>query len=240
MTKQYASITPQAIAVWCRQMGHHTFYATYYGLGDPKRALPDDLDVVFIASYSQASGLAYALAKLFRRDGALAVIGGPHAKAFPRDCARFFDVVVLDCDRDLIADIVGGGVARGTLAASARPFDDVPTVEERLPEIGVTAFARGRRPFFASTIPLLASVGCPYACGFCIDWNVPHRTLSLERLAADLRFVAARFPGTMIAFHDPNFAVRFDAVLDVIEALPPRERNPYIMESSLSILRATA
>jgi radical SAM superfamily enzyme YgiQ (UPF0313 family) len=236
MTRQYASITPQAIAVWCRQLGHHVFYATYYGLGDPKRALPDDLDVVFIATYSQASALAYALAKLFRRDGALTVVGGPHAKAFPRDCARFFDVVVLDCDGALIGDILRNGVARGTILSGARPFDDVPTVEERLPEIGTSAFARGR-PYFASTIPLLASIGCPYTCGFCIDWNVPHRTLSLERLAADLRFVAAHFPGTMIAFHDPNFAVKFDAVLDVIEGIAPHARSPYIMESSLSILR---
>src|SRR5438128_1188888 len=33
MTKQFASITPQAISVWCRRMGHRTLYATYYGVG---------------------------------------------------------------------------------------------------------------------------------------------------------------------------------------------------------------
>jgi hypothetical protein len=27
MTKQYASVTPQAVAVWSRQLGHQTFYA---------------------------------------------------------------------------------------------------------------------------------------------------------------------------------------------------------------------
>ena len=32
-TKQFASITPQAISVWCRRRGHETFYATYYGMG---------------------------------------------------------------------------------------------------------------------------------------------------------------------------------------------------------------
>jgi hypothetical protein len=31
----------------------------------------------------QASALAYALAKLYRRDGVRTVIGGPHARAFP-------------------------------------------------------------------------------------------------------------------------------------------------------------
>jgi hypothetical protein len=64
MTKQFASIPPQAIAVWCRRMGHETFYATYYGLGVPHRMLPDDLDVVFISCYTQVSHFAYALARI--------------------------------------------------------------------------------------------------------------------------------------------------------------------------------
>ena len=77
MTKQYASITPQAVSVWCRQLGHKTFYATYCGVGDPGRRLPPDLDVVFIACYTQASAMAYALAKIYRRAGTRTVIGGP-------------------------------------------------------------------------------------------------------------------------------------------------------------------
>lgn len=236
LTRTYAGITPQAISAWCRQWGHETFYAAYYGVGDPKKALPDDLDVVFIASYSQASAFAYALARLFQRDGALTVIGGPHAKAFPADCARFFDVVVLQCDQALIADIVSGAIDRGTILSSRTPFDDIPTVEERLPEIAASNLVRGR-PHPMSIIPMLASVGCPYTCDFCIDWNVPYRLLAVERLAADLRFCAARFPGVLLGFHDPNFAVRFDQVLDVMETMPPASRSPYLMESSLSILR---
>jgi radical SAM superfamily enzyme YgiQ (UPF0313 family) len=237
MSKQYASITPQAIAVWCRQAGHRTFYAAYYGIGDPRARLPDDLDIVFVATYSQASALAYALAKLWRREGTLTVVGGPHAKAFPLDCRRFFDVVVLECDRALIGEIVAGRVAPGSLVSSPQPFDEVPAVEERLPEIRASAFARGRRPFFATTIPLLASTGCPYACDFCIDGRTTYRQLALDRLAHDLAWISEHLPGVMVGFHDPNFAVRFDDVLDAMERLPPAARNPYIMETSLAILR---
>lgn len=142
LTKQYASITPQAISVWCRQLGHETFYATYYGLGDPSRCLPKDLDVVFISCYTQVSALAYALGKVYRKAGVRTVIGGPHAKAFPVDCLRFFDLVVEECDKDLISDILTGQFDPGEVIASSKPFNDMPLVEERMPEIRATAFIR--------------------------------------------------------------------------------------------------
>ena len=104
--KQYASIMPQAISVWCRNLGHEVFYATFFGNKDPKQLLPNDLDVVFISTYTQASALAYALAKLYRKEKTLTVMGGPHAKQFPEDCLRFFDIVVLDCDKTLISEIL--------------------------------------------------------------------------------------------------------------------------------------
>lgn len=237
ITKQFASITPQAISVWCRRQGHQTFYATYHGLGRPDRLLPADLDVVFISCYTQVSHLAYALAKLYRRAGVRTVIGGPHAKAFPVDCLRFFDLVVRECDAELIADIVAGQFDPGAVISSVQPFDDVPTVEERMPEIRSSAFFFGRKPLPLSAVPMLASMGCPYQCDFCIDWNSVYRPLSTDRLATDLRYLARELPGTVIVFHDPNFAVKFDQIFEVLEAQPPEGRPPYIIESSLTVLR---
>lgn len=237
LTKQYASLTPQAVSVWCRQLGHQTFYATYYGVGDLAKRLPRDLDVVFLACYTQTSALAYALAKIYRRAGARTVIGGPHAKAFPLDCARFFDVVVKDCDKNLVAEILADRFPPGSVVSTDKPFDDLPPVEERMSEVLASAFLRGRRRHCLTIIPLLASVGCPYSCDFCVDWSNPYRLLSRERLAADLRYLAKQYPGILIAFHDPNFGVKFDEVMDTLESLPPASRLPYIMESSLSILR---
>jgi hypothetical protein len=239
LTKQYASVTPQAIAVWCRELGHESHYATYYGTGDPARCLPADLDVVFIASYTQDSALAYALAKLYARSRVRTVIGGPHAKAFPTDCLRFFDLVVRECDKGLIADILSGQFDPGSVVSSARPFDDVPSVRERMPEIRKSSFLWGRHRYFMTTVPMLTSMGCPYECSFCIDWDNPYRLLSLERLAADLHFLSTHLPGALIGFHDPNFGVKFDRVLDVLETVPPDRRNPYLMESSLSTLRGS-
>ena len=61
--KQNASIVPQAVSVWCRDLGHEVFYATYYGQSDPKRLLPSDLELVFISCHTQASPLAEAEAR---------------------------------------------------------------------------------------------------------------------------------------------------------------------------------
>ena len=179
IARQFASITPQAISVWCRRLGHETFYATYNGRGEPHRLLPSELDVVFIASYTQASPIAYALGRLYGTAGVLTVIGGPHATAFPVDCLRFFDIVVKECDEILIGEILAGHVDPGSLVSSNRPFRDVPSVEERMPEIRASAFFHGRRHALA-TIPMLASVGCPYRCNFCSDWDQAYRGVGVK------------------------------------------------------------
>ena len=234
--RQFMSLMPQVVAVWCRQLGHRVSYATFCGNGDPRTLLPDDLDLVFIAVYTQASALAYGLAKLYRRAGTRTVIGGPHARSFPADCLRFFDVVVKDCDRALIDDILRGRVDVPAVVTSGRPLTSLPSVEERMPEIAASAFAGGR-PTLTSLVPLLASVGCPYSCSFCIDWNTKYAPMPREQLQADLAYLAKNYPGVLVGYHDPNFGVRFDETMDVIETVPPERRNRYIMESSLSILK---
>ncbi len=237
VTKQYASIMPQAISVWCRNLGHEVFYATYFGNKDPKQLLPNDLDVVFISTYTQVSALAYALAKLYRKEKTLTIMGGPHAKQFPEDCMRFFDIVVRDCDKTLITEILRDA-PRGEILTSGRALDSIPSVQERMPEIRASTFLRGK-PFPFTSIPLLTSIGCPNSCDFCIDWNNPYILLSLDQLEADMCYIFRHFPGVMISFHDPNFAVKFEQVFNVLEKIPNRRRISYTMETSLSILRGS-
>jgi len=234
--KQYANLVPQAISVWCRRMGHRVHYATYYGIGDPVARLPGDLDIVFVSTHTALAPLAYGLSKLHRMDGVRTVIGGPHAKCFPDHCLRHFDLVVLQCDEELIAGIVNGQFAPGSIIASEKPFDDMPTIEQRLPEIRASAFLAGKS-YPGSFIPMLASMGCPYSCDFCVDWNNRYRPLSLDRLREDVCYASRHFPGVLLGFHDPNFGVRFDEIMDVLETAPPGHRNPYVFESSLSNLR---
>ena len=236
MTKQFASITPQAVSIWCRQLGHRVHYTTYYGQADPLDLLPRDLDVLFVSAYTRSSGLAYALAKIFGREGTLTVIGGPHAKGYSADCLRYFDVVVKECDKQLVSDILSGQFDYPVVVTTGRSLTEIPTVEERLPEIGASVFRRGR-PTLATTVGLLSSVGCPYTCDFCTDWNTNYVTLSGERVEADLRYLSEHFPQVLTAYHDPNFGVRFDDTMSVMERIPLGRRNPYVMESALAIMK---
>ncbi len=237
LTKQYAAIMPQAIAVWSRALGHETFYATYYGVGDPRRRLPEDLDVVFIAAYTQVSGLAYALAKLYRARRVRTIIGGPHAVAFPADCLRFFDLVVRDCDRELVAELLRGVYDPGTVVTSGRPLADLPSVAERCrssaPRRSRSGAGRPSRPRSRCS----RASGARIAATSASTADQPYRQLSLDRLRADLTYVSEHFPGTMVGFHDPNFAVKFDQVLDVLQSVPAARRSPYIVETSLGIVR---
>lgn len=232
--RNFVSIPPQAVAAWSRQLGHQVFYATYYGQQAPDTLLPADLDVVFIGAYTKASALAYALARLFRRGGTLTVLGGPHASAFPADALRFFDIVVDRCDRTLVDDIVSRRFDPPALVSSRRPLSALPGIEERLPELRISSLS-GRALY--RTLPVLASVGCPYTCDFCVDWRNDYLRMPSEQLMTDLAYVSRRYPTAVVTYHDPNFGVQFDQTLAAIESVPPERRNPYVIESSLSVLK---
>jgi radical SAM superfamily enzyme YgiQ (UPF0313 family) len=95
-----ASIMPQVIGVWCKEEGHEVTFVCYTGFEDLLAELPDNVDVVFIGAFTEAAHTAYALSNLFRGRGAITVIGGPHARCYPEDAARYFDYVLGFTDKD--------------------------------------------------------------------------------------------------------------------------------------------
>jgi hypothetical protein len=234
--RQAASVMPQVVAAWARRGGHRVDYAVYHGQRDPLSLLPGDLDVALISCHSRGSVLAYALSVALRRRGVVTVLGGPHASSFPDDAARFFDLVVDQCDEALLADILRAPRAHRGVVTTERPLREIPPLAERLADVERAAFVGGRRTP-ATTVPLLASVGCPYTCDFCIDGRRRYASLDAGALRDDLVELGRRHPGIRVVFHDPNFAVRFDAVLEVLESIPPARRLPFAMQASMAILR---
>ncbi|MEE8370570.1 MAG: radical SAM protein, partial [Sphingomonadales bacterium] len=93
-----------------------------------------------------------------------------------------------------------------------------------------------RAPTRFKFVPMIGSLGCPYSCSFCIDSTTPYQPLGFEQIGEDLKFLQKMMPRPMVGWYDPNFGVKFDAYLSVIEEAAPNGAVPFIAESSLSLL----
>jgi hypothetical protein len=235
MNASLASIMPQVIGVWCKEEGHEVAFVCYTGFEDLLTELPDDVDVVFIGAFTEAAHTAYALSNLFRGRGAITVIGGPHARCYPEDAARYFDYVLGFTDkgtlRDVLRDCSQHRPVGVHLEASQQPRT-LPGVRERWQFIDPTL----KKAPLIKMVPMLGSLGCPYTCAFCIDSTVPYQTMDFEVLREDLRFLLTKFKRPLVAWHDPNFGVRFDDYMDMIEDAAPSGSIDFVAESSLSLL----
>lgn len=235
MNPNLASIMPQAIGVWCRELGHDVSFVCYTGFEDLLAELPSNVDLVFIGAFTEAAHAAYALSNLFRSRGAITAIGGPHARCYPEDALRYFDYVLGFTDRETLRDILADCSRHrpvGIRTAARQQPGTLPGVRERWQFIEPTLKkARGIR-----IVPMLGSLGCPYTCSFCIDATVPYQPMDFDGIQDDLRFLLTKFRRPLVGWHDPNFGVRFDDYLDVIERSAPRGSIDFIAESSLSLL----
>ena len=121
MNASLASIMPQVIGVWCKEEGHEVTFVCYTGFEDLLTELPHNVDVVFIGAFTEAAHTAYALSNLFRRRGAITVLGGPHARCYPEDAARYFDYVLGFTDKGTLLTFCGTARNTGPRASSWRP-----------------------------------------------------------------------------------------------------------------------
>lgn len=235
MNANLASIMPQAIGVWCREEGHDVAFVCYTGLEDLLKELPDRVDLVFIGAFTEAAHTAYALSALLRSRGAVTALGGPHARCYPEDAVRYFDYVLGFTDRQTLRAILQDRSQHrpnGVQVAAAQQPKTLPGVRERWQFIEPTL----RKAPFLKMVPMLGSLGCPYTCSFCIDAVVPYQPMDFDALREDLRFLRTKFKRPLVAWHDPNFGVRFDNYLDMIEDAVPPGSVDFAAESSLSLL----
>ena len=235
MNANLASIMPQVIGVWCEQEGHDVTLVCYTGMEDLLQELPSDLDVLFIGAFTQSAQLAYALSNLYRKKGAVTVLGGPHARCYPEDSRKYFDYVLGFTDRGVVADMLRDCQPNRPLgvhmAAASQPVE-LPTLRERWK---FTAATLKKAPTI-KIVPMIGSLGCPYTCSFCIDSTVDYQPLGFDDLRDDLAFLLTKIKNPIVGWHDPNFGVRFDDYMEAVEAAVPQGRMRHIAESSLSLL----
>jgi len=235
MHANLASIMPQVIAVWCEEAGHEVSLVCYTGLENLVDELPEDVDLLFVGAFSQGAQLAYAISEMFRRQGAVTCIGGPHARCYPQDSQKYFDYVLGFTDKALLNEVLEDcqphrplGLAK---SAASQPLS-LPGVRARWKFIEPTI---AKSPML-KMVPMLGSLGCPYTCDFCIDSVVAYQPLDFDEMRDDLRFLLQAIKKPVVGWHDPNFGVRFDDVLGAIENAVPPGSITFIAESSLSLL----
>jgi hypothetical protein len=234
MSPSFANVMPQAIAVWCEELGHDVRYVCYTGYEDLSAAA-GETDLLIVGAYTQSALAAYAVGNIYRHAGAVTVLGGPHARCYPEDAARHFDYVLGFTTKVEIAEILGEAAPhrpRGRCVAAQRQPRSIPTLRERWKFVEATLAKAGP----LKIVPMLGSLGCPYTCSFCIDAAVPYQPLDFDELKADLRFVRSKFKSPLLGWHDPNFGVRFKDYLGAMEEAVPPGSVRSIAEMSLSLL----
>jgi hypothetical protein len=235
MQPNWASIMPQVIGVWCEQKGHDVTFVSYTGREDLTRALPADTDIVFIASYTQTAHLAYALANIYRKRGAVTALGGSHARCYPDDAAAYFDYVLGFTDKATVEEVLRDCTPhrpKGLCLSAKRQPTHLPGVRERWKFIEPNL----AKASAIKIIPMISSLGCPYTCSFCIDAAVDYQPLDTALIREDLRFLLGKVERPMVGWHDPNFGVRFDEIMSTIEEAVPANSIDFLAESSLSLL----
>jgi hypothetical protein len=235
MAPSLASIMPQAVAAWCSQEGHEIAFLLYTGVQDLTRALPADADLVFMCAFTEAAQTAYALSSFCRGRGAITALGGPHARCYPQDAQQYFDYILGFTDRAIIREVLDDCAPHrpcGVRLSAARQPTTLPGMRDRWPFQAAIL----RQAPLLKIVPMVASLGCPYTCSFCIDAAVPYQALDPREIREDLRFLRTQMRQPVVAWHDPNFGVHFDATLDAIEQAAPPGSILSVAESSLSLL----
>lgn len=235
MHANLASIMPQVVAVWCEQAGHDVRFICYTGFEDLEKELLNDTDVLFVGAFTEAAQMAYSISAMFRKKGAITILGGPHARCYPDDAVKHFDYVLGFTDQKLVQQILSAPTQHrptGVQVAARNQPLELPGIRERWKFLGPTV---AKAPTI-KMVGMIGSLGCPYTCSFCIDANVPYQPLSYEVMKEDLRFLLTKFKRPMVGWHDPNFGIRFEETLGAIEEAIPANSIDFVAESSLSIL----
>jgi hypothetical protein len=235
MHANMTGIMPQVIARWSEDEGHDVDYFIFTGFENLVTDVPKDVDIVFISSFTQSAIQAYALSAKYRKHGVVTVLGGPHARCYPEDAVKYFDYVLGLTDKELCRDVLQdcSHYSPGQhLAAKSQPTT-LPGVRERWKYIS-KALEKATSLF--RVIPMIGSLGCPYTCSFCIDATEAYLPLEFDALKEDLKFARTKIKRPLVSWYDPNFGVRFDDYMNVIEEAVPKNSIDFIAESSLSLL----
>lgn len=191
-------------------------------------------DVVGITVMTATAPRAYALASLFKRNGAKVILGGIHPSVLPNEAAQFADAVVVgeaegvwqqflyDMGRNQLKKIYHNSQPN----ISESPL---PVRRKRRSILGLQFYV----------MPVMVSRGCPYDCEFCCVPGVygrRQRHIPIEHIVEDIRRTGAK----QVMFLDDNiggvrsYAMRLFAVLKPLKVSWYGQASPsFILDDPL-------
>ncbi|HVO27728.1 MAG TPA: B12-binding domain-containing radical SAM protein [Candidatus Margulisiibacteriota bacterium] len=212
------------LAVWTERLGWHA-RVSFAEFADVDYAHP--CDVVALSLYTFLAPQGYAVARKFRQQGKLVIIGGPHAKGRLDEVRDHADLVFDRCDESAWCATLRA-IESGVIVAARGRGRFVPSAEmTRVPP-----YRAIKRFYGTGKIPLLlSSLGCPHDCDFCTDWNSTYRKREVDDVIEDVRAIQAPF----FIFCDPNFGVNRRFTSELLARMVPLKKK-YMMETSLAWL----
>ena len=233
----FYSIMPQVIGSYAKRLGHKVWYYPYMGHEDLYEDLNYDIDILFISSYTMSAYLAYSIANIYKSKGITTVIGGPHSRSYPEDCASYFDYIIGLCDYNLIKDLLNihdRNDPKGIYLTSNNHPNRLPSLKERWEFIKII---HKKSPIFCPpTVTMMTSTGCTNKCSFCIDSVYDFKLFPKEDLKNDLLFLKEKKKTYNIIWDDPNFGINLDDNLNIIEEV---NANNLVFGGELNLKKLT-
>lgn len=194
-------------------------------------AIPPDLDLVALSTFSAQAGEAYALARRFRERGVPVVIGGSHVSALPDEALAHCDAVVCGEGElswsELLADAETGRL-RSLYTANGLTFDLARAPMPRFDLLDVERYNR---------ITIQTSRGCPHRCEFCASsvlLGPGYRQKPVGRVLEEIDSVRAIWPRPFVEFADDDAIVDRPRWRDLLEGLAERDVR-WFAETDISI-----
>ncbi len=174
--------------------------------------------VVGISVHLTFAERAYELARWYRAQGALVVLGGLHVISCPEECARHADALAIGDGvalwGEILRDVEQGRLQRAYRADFRRPYrEDPPPRRDLLARDG-----------FLTTTSLIATRGCHNRCGFCYlateGLHMPYLMRDVEQIVDEFQHDGQPYG----VFVDNNLGSRPEYLRRLCHALRPLEK----------------
>lgn len=208
---------------------HERFYFEVDEL-DELDALPSDLDLVAISSFTARIRDAYALADRFRAQGVPVALGGLHVTAMPDEAMEHADAVVVGEGEPIWRQLLEDA-ERGQLQAAYRADGRFDLAESPMPAFEMLDIRRYNR------LTVQASRGCPHLCEFCASSVLLTRRYKqkpIPRVLEEIDRICELWKRPFIEFADDNALVNRAYWKELLPELA-RRRTRWFCETDLSL-----